>query len=243
MSESEVEQCVTKIIQETGAVSIKDIGKSYACGDENPSWESGREIDSRNRQAKIEFFHSFKGRGDRMNLVDLVLAIVLIFFMLLGYRDGFIRKAAAMLAVVLGLIVATKNMYLVGKILKSTGRFGETASLILAFMILFLAVMAAEVIIMFFLRKDKKATNIFDKMGGAVLGTVEGGLFLSLALILLGLYNLPKQSMRNDSLLYNPVKIFSPQLFDLTNQIFPGSRGFYDEIQKSLEKFHITGSQ
>ena len=83
----------------------------------------------------------------------------------------------------------------------------------------------------------KLAEGVWNRVGGLIIGLVEGGILLSLTVIFLSIYfHYPSGETRSDSLLYRPIKNFAPRIFDSINTFFPESEDFYQEIITSVKK-------
>ena len=74
---------------------------------------------------------------------------------------------------------------------------------------------------------------MWNKILGLFVGVVEGGLFISIGLILLSVFLLlPSEETKANSKLYKPLKNFSPMVFDQVNTLLPESEDFYQQILK-----------
>lgn len=73
--------------------------------------------------------------------------------------------------------------------------------------------------------------GIWNHIGGMLVGVFEGALFVSVVLIFLNIsLQVPSQQVRDDSILYKPLKNLAPQVFDKAMTMIPDSRDFYEEI-------------
>ena len=105
-----------------------------------------------------------------------------------------------------------------------------------SFLIIVVGIMVAQAIV-YKIAIKKLAEGTWNRVGGLIMGLVEGGIFLSLIVIFFSIYfHFPSSETRSDSVLYKPVKNFAPRIFDSVNTFFPESEDFYQEIMNSARK-------
>ncbi len=171
-----------------------------------------------------------------MNTFDTILIAVLGLFMFAGWRSGFLKKLIALACLALSLILATKYASAFGEMVLVPMGISAGGSTTFSFLIIVFGIMIAQAII-YKIAIKKLAEGTWNRVGGLIVGLMEGGIFLSLMLIFLSMYfHFPSAETRSDSLLYRPVKNFAPRIFDSVNTIFPESEDFYQEIMKSVKK-------
>ena len=108
-----------------------------------------------------------------MNWLDIVLILVLAFFAFLGWKKGLIRAALILVGLVLGVFIAGRLYVLLGDGLPISN---TTTARIVAFLLIFIAVLAVAVATAFILRKTIAAIKLgcADRALGALLGFVAG---------------------------------------------------------------------
>lgn len=119
-----------------------------------------------------------------MNWLDIVLIVVLALFILSGLIQGFIRTALALAGLIVGIFLAGRYYVAFGNWLPIAN---TNIANIVAFAIIFIAVMVAAVLLAFFLRKIISLIMLgwADKLLGALFGLVLGALFCGAVLTLL----------------------------------------------------------
>lgn len=175
-----------------------------------------------------------------MHYVDGIFVIVFSVFLLFGFRGGFYKGVVAVLSLVVGLVLATRSMHRLGEMLTGMWNIHEVVGAILAFVIVFIGIVIVQILVVALLGRRSDSPRLSSRLCGALLGIVEGAIYLSLILIILNLFSIPSAEVKNRSVLYRPVRNFAPLVFDNTNFVFAGSTSFYDELKRSFEKLRIA---
>ncbi len=154
-----------------------------------------------------------------MNLIDLVLAALLIFGLIRGYFKGFIVEVTSLASLVVGIFVAIHFSHFLANILKGFADWTPSVIQVVSFAgTFFIVVILIEMAGKLF---TKLANSIFlggvNKILGAVFGLLKVALIASVVLIIFDGVNrtLPfvEKEKIESSLLYNPVKNFGTFLF------------------------------
>lgn len=155
-----------------------------------------------------------------MNVIDIIIAVILIFAGVRGFMTGLFSSVASLVAIVAGVFCAIHFSYYVeAEFQDSVLQWSSKTYKIAAFAITFLFV----VLIIIFLGKlltklaDITALGLLNKILGAVFGALKWSLILSVIFILFDKFNktipfVNKETL-NESMLYNPVKSIVPTLF------------------------------
>lgn len=172
-----------------------------------------------------------------MNFVDILTAIALILFALLGFKDGFFRKLFGILTFFIAFIAATKLMDPVGDWIVDWFEFAPFFSYPFGFFISFLIVIF--IINMLFRLLGPKATvlSILNRMFGALLGAAQGLLIASLILIILKFADIPSEQSKRESVFYHDIIEIAPKVFDSVLAVVPESKTFFEEIEKNLDRY------
>jgi membrane protein required for colicin V production len=172
-----------------------------------------------------------------MNFVDILTAISLILFALLGFKDGFMRKLFGILTFFIAFIAATKLMNPVGDWIIDWFEFAPFFSYLFGFFISFLIVIF--LINMLFRLLGPKATvlSIFNRMSGALLGAAQGLLIASLILIILKFADIPSEQSKRESVFYHDIIEIAPKVFDSVLTVVPDSKTLFEEIEKNLDRY------
>lgn len=119
-----------------------------------------------------------------MNWLDVILILVLAFFAFLGWRRGVIRAALILAGLILGVFIAGCFYVPLGDGLPISN---ITTARIVAFLIIFIAVLAVAFVVAFLLLKTIAAVKLgcADRALGALFGFVVGTVICGVLLALL----------------------------------------------------------
>ena len=171
-----------------------------------------------------------------MTTFDSILIVVLGLFMFAGWRSGLLKKSIALVCLAVSLVLATKYASSFGEMVLVPSGISSGVSTTLSFVIIVLGIMIAQAIV-YKIAIKKLAEGTWNRIGGLLMGLVEGGIFLSLILIFSSIYlQFPSAETRSESSLYKPMKNLAPRIFDSVNTLFPESEDFYQEIIHSVKK-------
>jgi len=118
-----------------------------------------------------------------MNWLDIILIVALFLATFIGFRWGTIRVAVILAGLILG-------VFLAGRFYSSFADWlhigNDTTAKILAFIIIFIAVVAAAVVLAFLLRKTIATIKLgwADRLSGAILGFIAGAVICGALLAL-----------------------------------------------------------
>ena len=129
-----------------------------------------------------------------MNWVDLVVAVVLIYFAVRGLIKGFFRGLFSLVGLFLGLWVALLEFVLVGDWIKAKFPLTEPLPYHLAFLLIFFGVSTVASVGGFVLRKLAKVLLVgwMDAIVGLGFGLLKGVVVLAVLLFLLEHLPLPE---------------------------------------------------
>lgn len=171
-----------------------------------------------------------------MDSFDIILVVVLAIFMFAGWRKGLLRKLIALICLVLSLVIATKFASTVSDEISEPLGLSPGAGTTIAFVLIVCLIMVSQAIFYKLVFK-KLGEGVWNKIGGLLMGLLEGGLLVSVTVIFLSIYfHFPSDETRSESLLYKPLKNLAPRLFDSINTFLPESEDFYQEIISSVKK-------
>jgi membrane protein required for colicin V production len=154
-----------------------------------------------------------------MNIIDIVLACLLLFGLVIGYRKGLFVELTSLVGLVLGVYGAIHFSYFLSGFLESKVDWDPSMIQVIAFAGTFIVIVMALV----FLGKvlttiaETIMLGFFNKMLGAIFGALKYALILSIVLLILSEFNktfkFMDKSKTSKSVLYDPVKNFAPLIF------------------------------
>jgi membrane protein required for colicin V production len=133
------------------------------------------------------------------NWFDIILLLILLVSFILGLIKGFVRQIVGIAAVVVGLILAAIYYHYVSRLL--IGAFvSEQWSQLVAFVLIFLAVLAVGWLVGFLLSKLMVGPlKFFDRFLGSVLGIVKGVLICGVIVMGMLIFPVDKQALMRSS--------------------------------------------
>ncbi len=169
-----------------------------------------------------------------MNVIDIILALPLIWFAYKGFTKGLAVEVASLVAIILGIYASFHFSKYVGGLIGLKG-----SSNVLAFIITFVVVVIIVYILGNLLSKalDLIAMGFFNKLAGAIFGLLKMALILSLLIYFLNVldkkHSLITDKRRSDSIFFKPVESLIPILIPELKNI--GSKTV-DEIKGTNTK-------
>lgn len=164
-----------------------------------------------------------------MNVVDIVIAVLLIFGFVRGLMKGLFVEVASLVALVGGVYGAIHFSDFIASYLKESVSWSEKRITLAAFALTFIIIVVAVSLAGKMLTKlaDFAAMGFLNKLLGGVFGILKFGLILSVLLLFFGRINtamgfVDKKTI-DESILYQPIKNVVPTLFPsiLKNEIEP----------------------
>lgn len=161
--------------------------------------------------------------------MDFLFLLPLIFFAMLGFRDGIVRKLTAIGTIIVAMFVAQFLQNDLAKVLRDHAGVEPADAPLRAYFLIFFSLLFIQALLYRVLAKAYKIGGIVDRVIGAALGLLEGGLILSVILVMLSLQGIPDRRTVRDSRLYGTLVSLAPMITDLASTALP-------EAKESLEK-------
>lgn len=163
-----------------------------------------------------------------MNLLDVIIAIPLLWGAYRGFKRGLIFEALMIIGLIIGLYASFKFSSLVQGMLKSFVTENSAILPFISFALVFAAVLLVMILFARFLEGILKiaSLNLFNQIAGALLGIFKFGLVVSVVLwsfkALEPHWDFISSDMKNKSLLYEPVlkttSFITPALDDIRKE-------------------------
>ncbi len=158
-----------------------------------------------------------------MNYIDIVLALLLLFAAINGFRKGFISELASLAALVLGVWGGIEFSYITTDFL--TNRLGlETNHLnLISFLVTFVVIVILVHLVANSLSKLLEVAMLgwANKITGLVFGFLKTAFILSILLLIFNKIDddvhILSQETKSESRLYEPVRKFAPSVFPFIN--------------------------
>jgi membrane protein required for colicin V production len=159
-----------------------------------------------------------------MNTLDIILGILLLFFIYKGFTQGFVIGLATLVGLVAGIWFAVHYAAYATHLLRDVLHLHTSHMALASFIFTFLAVL----ILVFLLGRvltgiiNLLALGLVNRLAGALFGIVKGGLILSALLYVFVSLDAGgkflSQSQRQQSKLYKPIAAIFPALLPLLKE-------------------------
>jgi membrane protein required for colicin V production len=153
-----------------------------------------------------------------LNFIDYIILVILLLFLIQGYRKGIIISLASIAALILGIYVAVHFSNYLDATLMEHLRPSRKWLPILSFAITFILVVIAVMLVAKLTEKlvDVVGMGFFNHLGGAALGLVKGVILVSILFFIFKSFD-PKEKWltgkdKKESFLYNRVVPIFPKL-------------------------------
>ena len=154
-------------------------------------------------------------------LLDILIFVPILICILFGVRDGIVRKLVAITVLITGLILGHVYMRDVGDFIAGRGGISHEDSPTYGFLVIFLGLLIIQGVLYRLLTGCYKIGGIPDRVGGIILGFVEGTLFVSSLLFIFAMAGFPDRTTKRDSEFYKSVVNIAPQILDITSTVGP----------------------
>ena len=183
----------------------------------------------------------FKSQKSNMNWIDILLIIILIFFMVKGLIRGIILEVLTLAGMVVAYLIALRQVEWAAAIIAQFIDIPPVVATALGFLLLFIGVIVVFRFVAIILHKIIKRTpvNALNRGGGVFIGSLKGVLIASLVANLIAIIPITNKAFtmkRGHSILLCPIKTVAPLLFNSVKRAIPETREFSEEIQEGLDK-------
>lgn len=154
-----------------------------------------------------------------MNILDIILAIPLLWALYRGFRKGLVYMVASLAALILGILGSMKLHPALGALLDGWFEIKPEHLKMIAFAVTFLLIVIAVHLAAFFIDKVIKAValNFLNRAAGMVFGVLVTAFIISIILQPIDAANQQKEFIAKEtvegSLLFRPLTGFAPAVF------------------------------
>ncbi len=166
-----------------------------------------------------------------MNVIDILILAVCSIGLIIGLRSGFVRQVFGFLGLLAGLLAGIHLMDDVGVVLTGRG-VGESMAPLLGFAIVFVGVQVVVFILVRVLETILGTLMLspINRVLGSFVGGLKACLALSILFLILGYFNIPSESAREESRLYGVVAGIIPDAWDYVKTQFPQAAEIPEQI-------------
>jgi len=142
-----------------------------------------------------------------MSVIDILIAIPIIFYTWRGFSKGFIIGLASIAILIIGIYFGSRLSLIFSEFLSSMFEFSSKLLPLISFLVTILIIIVAVYAMAHFIEKSIKlvALGFVNRLLGAVFGFVKILLIVSIILYFMTSFNFVSEKKRSDSLLWKPV--------------------------------------
>ena len=152
-------------------------------------------------------------------LLDILIFVPVLMCILFGLRDGIVRKIVAIVVLIAGLILGQLYMHDVGTYLVEHAGASQGNAPIYGFLCIFLGLLLVQGFFYRIVTKNYKIGGFPDRIGGLILGFIEGVLFVSSLFFIFAMAGFPDNQNKRYSQFYKSVVNIAPQILDFTSTV------------------------
>ena len=176
-----------------------------------------------------------------MHILDLIIAIPLLYFIYKGAVNGIVKEILNIVGITLAIFLTFNYMDAFSILIAPF--FEEDASVYIPFLsaaVLFIGTLTVVAIIGYLTKEFLKAIKLstVNRVAGAIFGLLKSGLIVSTILLLAAGFNIPKEEVRDESLLYPYIIYLGPWAYDAVAVIYPGAENYTQTIQENLSNYN-----
>ncbi|RNC83081.1 MAG: CvpA family protein [Balneola sp.] len=176
-----------------------------------------------------------------MDILDLIIAVPLLYFAYKGAVNGIVKEILNIVGITLAVFLTFKYMDALSIIIAPF--FEDSAAAYIPFLsaaLLFLGTLTVVAIVAYLTKELLKAAklSLVNRILGAVFGILKSGIIVSTILLLLAGFNVPKEEVRDSSILYPYIIYLGPWTYEAVAVIYPGAEGYTETVKENLSKYN-----
>lgn len=154
-----------------------------------------------------------------MNILDIIIAIPLLWALYRGFRKGLVYMIASLTALVLGILGAMRFHEPMGILLSNWFKINPDHQNLVSFAVTFVLIVIVVHLVAFLLDKLIKAValNFINRLAGMVFGLLVSAFLISIILMPVIAANSKKEFISKEtvegSMLFEPLSKFAPTVF------------------------------
>ena len=158
-----------------------------------------------------------------MNYIDIVLALLLVFSAINGFRKGLIVELASLAALILGIWGAIEFSDITSEFLIENFNMQSEHLNIISFVITFVVIVILVHVVGSVVNKmvETIMLGFVNKLAGLIFGILRSALILSVILVIFDKVDkdieILSPEAKSESRLYDPIRNFAPSIFPFIN--------------------------
>ncbi len=159
-----------------------------------------------------------------MNLIDLIILLIALIGFALGYKDGFIRKLIGFVGFILAVYLSIQFASQLGKAIENAFDMEYYMAELIAGAAIFILIIVIFAFIKRLIHPHDKVNNFVNQLVGGIMGMLQILFFISAALYILNVFNVPSNNSKKNSLVYKSVYSIIPATINLVSNYTPDAK-------------------
>lgn len=177
-----------------------------------------------------------------VGILDIIIIIPLVWFTYKGFSKGLIIELATLIALLLGIYIASNFSFYTADYLRDQFDFHSKYMSIISFTLTFIGVV---ILVMILGKSLEKAINLLllsfvNKLSGAAFGFLKISFFLSVLIFILTTFGIEDhiidEKMQEKSYLYKPIKSIAPFIFPMVKE---NGISIFDQVDEKLHDIEL----
>ena len=176
-----------------------------------------------------------------MYTLDIIIALPILYFGYKGAVNGFVKEILNIVGITLAVFLTFKYMDSLSILIEPF--FEDESATYIPFLsaaLLFIGTLSVVALIAYLTKELLKAVKLsaVNRALGALFGILKSGMIVSTILLLMAGFNVPKEEVRDNSILYPYIIYLGPWTYEAVAFIYPGAEGYTETIQENLSKYN-----
>ena len=150
-----------------------------------------------------------------MNPIDLIIIITILVGFILGFKDGFVRKLIGLVGFGLAIVLAALFKDDLGEMVEYAFDIEIYLAKIIAGIVIFFGVILIFTLLKRVIHPFDKVNNLINQVVGGIVGILQLLYFLSAVFLLLNIFDVPGESVKESSTFYNITYKVIPVTIDI----------------------------
>ncbi|MEO9966112.1 MAG: CvpA family protein [Reichenbachiella sp.] len=178
-----------------------------------------------------------------MNTIDIAILIFLLIGAYTGFRKGMLMELISLIAFFIALIAGIKLLDWGIAILENYIEGYDSLLPIIAFSIIFIGIIIALNLLGKMVKKilDLTLLGSVDDIIGSIIGIVKWALFISIFIWIFESFGgRISEEATQGSMLFDPVAVLAPKLFDMLSAFFPYFMDFFEQSKELVKQQELN---
>lgn len=175
-----------------------------------------------------------------MLILDLIIAVPLLYFGYKGAVNGLVKEVLNIVGVTLAVFLTFNYLDAFTGIVAPFFEEGASYVPFISGAILFIGTVGAVAAIAYATKELLKAVKLsfINRALGAVFGILKSGIIVSAIFLLLAGFNVPGEDARKQSYLYPAVIYLAPVTYNAIAKVYPGAENYTETLKANIGEYN-----